>query len=260
MAETESLHCPDNLYPLLYSAYRSIFNNKFDPIIHGIPVELFVETEETEQIDNAPVTEARQQSALNSAGIYSVLNDAWIKEPVQADIPEINQEELDKLVTPWIERYNEIVANPTVENIEKYIEDIYEIRKAGIARSEYDLDNLTFKEIRGLGYLDQLKDLRNELRSKELSLESLQERLDERTRREYQIQISQIAHNQAILDVGGNFVIHLVKESDVNSILSNLRQLDFVEHVSKIAGKFDFSHPVFTGIQPRYWTIQGKIK
>jgi len=260
VAETESLNCPDNLYPLLYSAYRSIFNNKFDPIIHGIPVELFVETEETEQIDNKEITEERQKSALNSAGIYSVLNDEWIKEPEQADIPEIDQAELDKLVQPWIDKYNEIKLNPTVEAIEKYIEDIYEIRKAGIARSEYDLDNLTFKEVRGLGYLDELKDLRNELRSKELSLESLEERLDERTRREYQIKISQIAHDQAIVDENNNFSIHLVKESDVDQILRGLRQLDFVYDLNKIAGKFDFSHPTFTGNQPRYWTIRGRIK
>ena len=65
--------------------------------------------EETEQIDNKEeITEERQKSALNSAGIYSVLNDEWIKEPEQADIPEIDQAELDKLVQPWIDRYNEI--------------------------------------------------------------------------------------------------------------------------------------------------------
>ena len=28
--DTNSLECHDNLYPLLYSAYRSIFNKKFD--------------------------------------------------------------------------------------------------------------------------------------------------------------------------------------------------------------------------------------
>ena len=253
VAETESLNCPDNLYPLLYSAYRSIFNNKFDPIIKGIPVELFVETEETEQIDNNKITEERKTSALNSAGIYSVLNDEWIKEPVVADIPEIDQAELDKLVQPWIDKYNAIKANPTVE-------DIYEVRKEGIAESEYSLKNLTFKEIRGLGYLDDLKTLKNALKSKELSLESLEERLDDSVRRDYQIEISRIAHNQVLIDSNNNFTINLVKESDVDNILRQLRQLDYVEKLDKIAGKFDFSHPVFTGLQPRYWTIRGRIK
>ena len=43
--DTDSLGCPDDLYPLLYSAYRSLFNGKLDIDFYGIPVELYVETE-----------------------------------------------------------------------------------------------------------------------------------------------------------------------------------------------------------------------
>lgn len=43
--DTDSLECPDDLYPLLYSAYRSLFNGKMDIDFYGIPVELYVETE-----------------------------------------------------------------------------------------------------------------------------------------------------------------------------------------------------------------------
>lgn len=52
--DTKSLDCPDNLYPLLYSAYRSIFNKKFDIDFYGIPVELYVETidEEPEVVED----------------------------------------------------------------------------------------------------------------------------------------------------------------------------------------------------------------
>lgn len=52
--DTKSLDCPDNLYPLLYSAYRSIFNKKFDINFYGIPVELYIETidEEPEVVED----------------------------------------------------------------------------------------------------------------------------------------------------------------------------------------------------------------
>lgn len=43
--DTKSLECPDNLYPLLYSAYRSLFNKKLDIDFYGVPVEIYVETE-----------------------------------------------------------------------------------------------------------------------------------------------------------------------------------------------------------------------
>lgn len=60
LMDTSDYKCPDNLYPLLYSAYRSLFNKRMNISFYGIPVELYVETED---------------SALQSNGIYSVLKD-----------------------------------------------------------------------------------------------------------------------------------------------------------------------------------------
>jgi predicted nucleotidyltransferase len=42
--DLDNLECPSDLYPLLYSAYRSIFNKNLDIDFYGIPVEIFVET------------------------------------------------------------------------------------------------------------------------------------------------------------------------------------------------------------------------
>lgn len=172
--ETNSLHCPDDLYPLLYSAYRSIWNKNHDVSFYGIPVEIFVETDDTEQLNDATdnLKEARQQTALKSNGIYSVLNDEWIKEPVIADIPDIDDNAFEKLLDEWENRYFEIKDAPTKEAIEKFIEDIYELRRTSIANDgEYSLGNLVFKECRNLGYLDGLRDLKKELINKELSLD-----------------------------------------------------------------------------------------
>ena len=61
-----------------------------------------------------------------------------------------------------------------IELIDDMIEDIYDLRKQGMARNgEIDIFNLIFKEFRNLGYLDNLKDLRKKEISKELSLEQL---------------------------------------------------------------------------------------
>lgn len=59
VADTKSLKCPDNLYPLLYSAYRSIWNKNHNIEFYGIPVELFVETDDTVDMNAADqLTEA----------------------------------------------------------------------------------------------------------------------------------------------------------------------------------------------------------
>lgn len=109
--DTDSLECPDNLYPLLYSAYRSIYNKNHDIDFYGIPVEIYTETSETEQMSEPEeVTEERKTSALKSNGIYSVMKKEWIKEPVAEDIPELDQEAFDKLLKKWEDRYFDIVG------------------------------------------------------------------------------------------------------------------------------------------------------
>ena len=163
IANTKNFECPDNLYPKLYSAYRSLFNKKHNIDFYGIPVELYVETED---------------SALVSNGIYSVRNNKWIQEPTKEKIPEIDQAEFDSELQPWIDRYEEIVddlksltESVETEKIDSYIDDIYALRKKSIAEEgEYGIGNLIFKEIRNLGYLDELKDLRIKVLDNELSI------------------------------------------------------------------------------------------
>jgi hypothetical protein len=61
-----------------------------------------------------------------------------------------------------------------VDEITDFIEDLYDLRKSSIAADgEYGLGNLVFKEMRALGYLDNLRNLKNEIVDKNLSLESL---------------------------------------------------------------------------------------
>ena len=67
-----------------------------------------------------------------------------------------------------------MTTNKKIELIDNMLEDIYDLRKQGMARDgEADIFNLIFKEFRNLGYLDNLKELRKKEISKELSLEQL---------------------------------------------------------------------------------------
>lgn len=62
------------------------------------------------------------------------------------------------------------------EDIDNFIDELYELRKTSIAtEGEYGMGNLIFKEMRNRGYLDNLKELKRERRSQELSLEHLED-------------------------------------------------------------------------------------
>lgn len=170
VADVDDLHCPDNLYPLLYGAYRSIWNEAHDIKFYGIPVEIFVETTDVEK--DPALEEAKQVSPLRSNGIYSVMNKQWIKEPVAADIPDVDKSAFDQMLGEWQAIVDTALSSTSSTEVQEAIDDLYQLRKSSIdEEGEYSLGNLVFKEIRNKGDLDKLRDLRTDLESQELSLE-----------------------------------------------------------------------------------------
>lgn len=85
VADTSKIEDTVDLHKVIYDAYKSSFNKKFDIELNKVPVELYVETQETPLVSN---------------GIYSVLNDTWVKEPTKESIPEVDQEAIDKAFKP----------------------------------------------------------------------------------------------------------------------------------------------------------------
>lgn len=122
----------------------------------------------------AVCAESRKQAAVKSNGVYSVLRGEWVKEPVADDIPEVDRKAFNAALDEWEERYFDVSENPAKESIDRFIEDIYDLRKKSIAEEgEYSIGNLVFKQLRDFGYLDELKEKKRELVDKELSLESV---------------------------------------------------------------------------------------
>jgi predicted nucleotidyltransferase len=236
----------------LYGAYRTIFNKNLEISLYDIPLEIFVETEDSARVSN---------------GIYSVKKNKWVKKPAQEDIPEYDKEALDTLVDKWEEKCKELIDDikadrlDNEEKVVKMLEDIYEkLRKKGISKGEYSIENLTFKELRNKGYLDQLKDYRNELVSKRLSLE---EELDRQTRIDVYNQLYRAAGTQPVIQEKGMFFIYNLKASDIYRALSNIRKLPFVIEVStNESDKYNFSDTAAllrNNMPSKYYNIRGRI-
>lgn len=253
LTDTRSTNYSKEVAEALYSAYRSLFNKQLDITLFDIPLELFVETEDSARVSN---------------GIYSVKKNKWVKKPAQEDIPDYDTKALDELVDEWEIKCEDLIDDIKADKLEnekqvvKMLEDIYDkLRKKGIAKGEYSIENLAFKELRNKGYLDQLKDYRNELVSKRLSLE---EKLDRQKRVDIYNQITRTAGTQPIIQDNGMFYIYNIKASNVNSIVSNLRRLDCVAEVSANEnGKYDFSNTLdlaMNNMPKKYYNIRGLIK
>ncbi len=249
LANVKAVEYPIDLGAALYSAYRSLFNKSLDIEIYGTDIEIFVETEDSERVSN---------------GIYSVKKDKWVKKPVQEDIPEYDKEALDKLVSKWEDRCKKVLEDAKADKLKdeqkvlKLIEDIYvQLRKKGIAKSEYAIENLAFKELRNKGYLDELKEYKNILISKRLSLT---ERMNNQMRINARNQITQIAGSQPIVQDNGMFFLYNLKASDVKAIERRLRELPFILEVySSESGKYDFSRMAMNQMPSKYYNIRGRL-
>ena len=253
LADAKGVKYEKEIAEALYSAYRSLFNKQLDIEIFDIPLELFVETEDSARVSN---------------GIYSVKRNKWIKKPVAEDIPEFDKKALDELVDKWEAECKELIDDIKADKLDdekkvvKMLEDIYDkLRKKGISKGEYSEENLAFKELRNKGYLDQLKDYRNELISKRLSLE---ERLDRKTRSDVYNQITRAANGkQPIIQDNGMFFIYNLKASEISSVVQALRKLSCVaEANAHDTGKYDFSNTLeiaMNKMPSKYYDIRGML-
>lgn len=161
IADTSVYPDQEDLAMKVYLAYKSLFNNKYDPTLNGIEAEIYVEPDEVH---------------ANSNGVYS-LKDGWLKEPEQVDVPEIDPNHVQELIQPFEDRYNELInSDPSVSDVDKLIDDIYLQRQQSILKDgEFGDGNICFKEFRNRGYLQNLRDLKVELENKEMSLNDMNE-------------------------------------------------------------------------------------
>lgn len=252
IANTKNMKYEMEIANALYSAYRTLFNKNLDINLYDIPLELYVEVESTPR---------------NSNGVYSVKKDKWVKKPVQEEIPDFDKEALDKLVDKWEKKCKDLLDKIEADKLDdekqvvKLIEDIYEkLRKTGVAKSEYAVENLAFKELRNKGYLDKLKVAKHELISKRLSLE---EKLDRQARNDMYNQITRAAGSQPIIQDNGMFFVYNIKASEISRVVNALRKLPFVTDVySHENGKYDFSNVLeiaMNKIPSKYYDIRGTI-
>ena len=154
----------DQTYRELFDAKKFQYNEQHDYKIKGYDVELYVQNANDEHV---------------SQGIYSVMNDAWIKEPqpVSGEYDEASTrskyDQIKYLIEKALTARDYDLANKLRNTIKKY-------RQVGLhSTGEFGPENLAFKALRANGYIKKLYDLLNDIKDKEFSLEGHEQRLTE---------------------------------------------------------------------------------
>ena len=152
VTDFRDLEC-DDIAEAFYKAKKTIWNNNHDITIFGHEVELYVE-----DVNEPPV----------SAGMYSILKDQWIKEPVK-ETPSIDRSAINAKVTDLIKQ---IRSADSAEDLLRLRDKLRKMRRTGLDQhGEFGVDNLSFKVLRNLGYLDQMNDTVLNQQDQDLSLD-----------------------------------------------------------------------------------------
>lgn len=158
-----------------FNAKKEIWNKTHNIMIVGHEVEVYI------QDINEP---------HHSTGVYSVINDQWLKEP-EIKKQDINYDDVISRTEDFIEQINKLSeligkkdyqkAKTGVDNLRNKIK---KYRQAGLeAEGEYSTENMVFKMLRNQGYLEQLSNLKFQAYDSDMSIEEeilrMQETLEE---------------------------------------------------------------------------------
>jgi hypothetical protein len=149
------LQC-DDIAAAFYRAKKQIWNDAHDVTIRGYDVELYVEDSE-----EPPV----------SAGVYSILNDRWINEP-KFEPPSIDDSAVNHKVHDLIKQIDTALATADDSaDIQRITDKIRKMRRSGLDQyGEFGVENLAYKVLRNLGYIDKLIKAHLHKQDDELSL------------------------------------------------------------------------------------------
>ena len=135
-----------------FNSVKSKFNESHDLKIRDNEVELYI------QDSNKP---------NSSIGIFSILNDKWIQDPVyeKVEIPDLDiTQEADTFKQQIDQLIQLSPSKDTLDQISKFTEDLKQYRQSGLDKDgEYSIENLAFKELRNSGYIEKIMNRKNEV-------------------------------------------------------------------------------------------------
>jgi hypothetical protein len=139
----------------LYDAKKGLWNEQHDIFIRGLPVEVYIQGDQEEH---------------HSSGVYSVLNDQWIKTPSD-DEPTIDDVSVAQKVRYLTREIKGAINDSDRTKADATKARLAKMRKEGLAKTgEWSSENIAYKTLRNQGLIDQLTTHIRQLQDRELSL------------------------------------------------------------------------------------------
>lgn len=155
VTDYDDLQCPD-IAENFYNAKKKIWNDAHDIKIGDHEIELYIEDN-----DNPP----------KSGGMYSLLEDKWIKEP-RHEAPDIDDRAVQVKVKYLLDTIRKTLQHATdPEDLKMVLTRLRDMRRAGLeSGGEFGVENLAFKTLRNMKAIDMLAQAFYRLQDRELTL------------------------------------------------------------------------------------------
>jgi hypothetical protein len=146
--------CP-SLIENFFTTKKTLWNTIHDIKVKGQTVEMYVQD---------------RDGLLEANGVYSLLKNHWIIKP-KPTRPSWDDMAVVAKTDQLADEIDSILASkPNVEQIDEMLARIKTMRRSGLAEGgEFSTENLAFKSLRNLGYLDRLFKVRNRIQDDVLS-------------------------------------------------------------------------------------------
>jgi len=156
----EIAECDKDILDDFLKDKKSLWSLSHDIKIYGVPVELYA------QDLNEPTS--------SDQGVYSLNLDKWIRKP-QKTCVRLKDTYLINKINHMKNQIDNFVDSKSedVQKMNNFKEKIRKTRTAAVQKGgEFSLENLAFKELRNLGYIDKLADYIKKAEDKKLSLKN----------------------------------------------------------------------------------------
>jgi hypothetical protein len=152
----EKSPCPD-MAENFFDTKKTLWNKIHEAVqVNGYKVEIYAE-----DIKNP----------TKAAGVYDLLKGEWVNKP-KKEKPKFNDADVEAKVDALTNEIDAICSAGDLDDIQKMFDLLRKMRRAGLVKAgEFSVENLAFKTIRNLGYIDKLSAARLKRQDDDLSLD-----------------------------------------------------------------------------------------
>lgn len=151
----DKLGLEHDLVKKMVDSIKANWNKNHDIRIHGHRVELYIQD----------IKETNR-----ALGIYSILNNKWIKVPQKLNL-NLDKNVIQQKYTDMVVQIKNAIKSNNLTDLKRVLKSVYDMREAGLSKGgEFSVENIVFKLLRTRNHVDNLKTAVNKVYDAQNSL------------------------------------------------------------------------------------------